>query len=158
MREDARWNEPVCERVERVVACKALMKQKSKKKRKKDRWQTLIVYYYWSQAGKVKQTVTGRFNNSIRPYWNPCQSLSQCRNVLFFFLENSLIRMLSSWTGERSISHDTRASLSDGMEVNPKLFVATNKLHPRWNHSREHRLHFDINSLWNLLTGFRLPL
>lgn len=33
--------------------------------------------------------------------------------------------------GEGTISHDASVSLSDGMEVNPKRFVAANKLYPR---------------------------
>lgn len=38
--------------------------------------------------------------------------------------------MISTWTGEGNISHDASISLSDGVEVNPKLSVATNIIIP----------------------------
>lgn len=38
--------------------------------------------------------------------------------------------MLSTWTGEGAISHDAIISLSDRVEVNLKLSVATNLIMP----------------------------
>lgn len=57
-------------------------------KEKKYSWQILIVYYYWSEAQKVKQAFVETTHESISSYWNLCQSnqdwgqIERCRAFL----------------------------------------------------------------------------
>lgn len=81
----------------------------------------LLIRSRESEAGSHNES------NSVRTNWNPCQSLRTKEKCTGFWQEvKCLISMLSMWTGERNISRDASISPCQGVEVNPKLFVAIN--------------------------------